>query len=130
LLIILVNSVVILFIAFNYLLYPQNTKNSHFHQIIHPISPNHTLISIRSVTINKDHMPSLLAFWQNHNLGYAGKRRSWPLIYIIYTRHWCSILTSNDQNISIPCFFLLLSDLNICTFYNVTFQFKQVQKSK
>jgi hypothetical protein len=43
--------VVILFIAFNYLLYPQNTKNSHFHQIIHPISPNHTLISIRSVTV-------------------------------------------------------------------------------
>jgi hypothetical protein len=50
LLIILVKPVVILFIAFNYTLYPQNTKNSHFHQIIHPISPNHTLIPIGSVT--------------------------------------------------------------------------------
>jgi hypothetical protein len=49
LLIILIKSVVILFIAFNYLLYPQNTKNSHFHQIIHPIFPNHTLIPIGSV---------------------------------------------------------------------------------
>jgi hypothetical protein len=53
LLIILVKPVVILFIAFNYLLYPQNNKNSHFHQIIHQISPNHILIPIpiRSVTV-------------------------------------------------------------------------------
>jgi hypothetical protein len=43
--------VVILFIASNYPVYPQNTQNSHFHQIIHPISPNHNPISIGSVTI-------------------------------------------------------------------------------
>jgi hypothetical protein len=43
--------VVIFLLYSNYLIYPQNTQKSHFHQIIHPIFLNHIPISIRSVTI-------------------------------------------------------------------------------